>query len=776
MQKNSYKLYFAALFSVLMIAVSVLAVNAATPSSGYTLSSTGKPTNIKYTMTEDGILTFEIDPDATENVKTTSITSKDPVTGQSAKWDKANPTYEGATKLIIGDGITSVSGFAALITLKEVEVPTSLVHIGNAAFECTYSIHTFYVRGTEKEKGTFDFSYITKFDPYCFDGTPGIKKVKLNPALKGDLPAEFLKGARITDLEIPEGVASFLNKSMRGLNYLQTLTVLGKDTSFASEDVFLGNKGFPAIKAYAGSKAKEFALANGFTFVDIETGEITEGTRALALELPKEEDVGESSAPVKNFQPDDATAFGYMSKKYEATVIVDTWWAYYRDTKTLEFVSATANYNETGALSNCVDNNWVEFKDEIEHIIVGDNISKVTGGAFKGYPSLKDVRLGRKISQIDAGAFQDCPNLTTIWRDGTERVEGRADFSKIKKLKDCFAGSLITEIVVHSEVQSLSFSLPMSVMTIYNSEISDTLKEYCKSNYCNLININDPSEKYDNYVYIDPSLPKCGKRACFSFDEATGTLTIEGVGVVDDIVNYYGGGSKNAPWFSIKQKIKHLVIGDGISTLGKYTFCQATNLETVEIPERSDFVILNGAFEKCTSLRSLYVRGTEPIEGTLDLRNIGELFSWTFSEAYLIANVVIGENVKKIGDSVFGENENLANIYGVPGSAAEDFANKNGLDFFDITSEQPKAVKCTAPSEENSVDSTEAITSAFTETEAIHSDSEDEEKSNLVINFIEKSDMGMNPIIIIVPVIAVIIAAVIVIIVSKKKKQISEKG
>ncbi len=53
------------------------------------------------------------------------------------------------------------------------------------------------------------------------------------------------------------------------------------------------------------------------------------------------------------------------------------------------------------------------------------------------------------------------------------------------------------------------------------------------------------------------------------FDEETGTLTILGEGALNDIVNYYGGGSKKQPWFSYRKDIKKIVVGPKITYIGK---------------------------------------------------------------------------------------------------------------------------------------------------------------------------------------------------------------
>ncbi|MBR3966816.1 MAG: leucine-rich repeat protein [Clostridia bacterium] len=732
---NFKKIFIIFTFCLILSVIFTLSSFALNVGSGYMKGTDGKETNIKWTMASDGLLTFEIDTSATDKVQSTIIPRRDPNDGSIGAWDKCLPTFEGATKVIVGDGITELNGLIFLKNLKQVEIPTSLVTMGAAAFETCIALESIYIRGTEPVIGTFDLSKITKFGDFVFDGCRSASKLILSPDLSGAIPIEFIKGAsKITELEIPEGVTKLNNKSLSALSGLKTLVVLGIDTEIASDEVFSGASTYPAIKAKANSKAAEFAKANGYTFIDIDSGETTKGTKPLTGES-----TGTSSgtttpgsstpeAPTSGkFDPEGATLWGHSTRPYNGGLIVDTWWAYYDDTKTLEFVSNTTAYNETGVIGD-VDSeytNWHEYKDVIEHIIVGDNIHKISGGAFQGYSALKDVRIGKTLNQIDPTVFTDCTSLTTIWRNNGERIEGRANLKGIIKIQDAYKNTAFSEIVLSREINELTVALSPSIKTIYAQEITDSLIEYAKANLYNLQSAVDPNILYEYWVYVDPALPSCGGRSVFSFDEATGTLTVQGGGKIDDIVNYYGGGSKNQPWFDIKHSVKHIIIDDKITSIGKYAFCEFSNLETVQIPNSESFEILNATFEKCHKLKSIYRSGNEPIEGTIDIRNVSELHPWTFAYDWLIANIIVSPNISKIGSSTFEENitVNLKGVYGTPGSFAETYAKDNSLDFYDISTNTPEPITCNPPEITSEKDET---TSPETNLESTYSETEND--------------------------------------------------
>ena len=786
MKKATIKNLISLALTFVFVLIFAIAVLAATPGTGYTVNDQMEPTNIKWTMTEDGVLTFEIDPMATDKVQTTELYGKDPVTGTTHSWNKNLPTYAEAVKIVIGDGITAITGFSANKNLLEVELAPSVTTLGSSVFQTDHNLKSVYIKGNLPIEGCFDLSNITSMSIYSFDDCRKLTKVTLNPDYVGVIPLECFKETALEEIEIPEGVTEIVDKVFMKTQKLKVVTLLGMETTLASDDVFAENNSYPTIKAKSGSKAAEFAKANGYTFIDLDTGETTNGTNST------EDENNEPTPAVTEFKPEGATLWGRSSGTYNDKPIINTWWAYYDDTKTLEFVSATTSYNETGDLGD-VDKeytDWSKYKNEIEHIIVGDNIDKISGNAFMNYTALKDVRLGKKVTQIDGNAFTGCASLTTIWRDGSERIEGRMDFTSLKKMNDIVTGTVPSEVVLPKAVTELEIILSSSVKTIYAYDVTDSLIEYAKTNLFNIQSIKNPSIKHEFWVYVDPNLPACGGRSVFSFDEATGILTVYGAGKIDDIVNYYGGGSKAQPWFEIKNQVKHIVLSDNITSIGKYAFCEFSNLETVQIPASERFEILNAAFEKCYNLKSIYRSGDKPIEGTLDIRNVHELNSWSFAYDYLIANIIISPEVTKIGTSVFEENItlNLANVYGTPGSFAETYASENGKTFYDITTTTPLPITCNPPETTEKVTETLEITDApetTAEPEITTAPETERETENVTtapkVQFVNENDIDSNaggadilPTIVIAAV-AVIVTSVIIVIIVYKKKVKSEK-
>lgn len=795
------KLQKAILTAALVLLTAVLmSVFAFADETGYTRDKGGNETNIKWTTkTEDKdiVCTFEIDESATDKTPSTVIYGIDPVTGKAAAWSSPIQNgwgqLTGVTKVIIKEGITGLEGgvFDLNRTVKKIELPKSLTSIvGEGTFQGTSALTCVYTAGETPEEGTLDFSNIASITQsnYVFDNSRAARKIKFSETLTGEFQTEFIKSVLFTEFTVPAGVTKLAANAISQSKQLATLTIMGKDTEI-DINVFSNMESFPAIKAFADSKAAEFAKANGYTFINLETGEKTDGTKPTTGEATSGGTTsgGTTSKPSEPLEemPENITAQGYITGTYEGKSIYDTNWAYVASTKTLYFISCTKSYNETGRIDKSYDKKgWQEYKDEIEHIVIGSYINKVTGKALMNHKGLIDVELGPNVGQIDADAFNGCTSLTTIYRKGGERKEGTADFSGLATLRDnVLKETAVTDIILPKKTTAIEKPISMKLQNIYTYNMTEALIAYAKENFYNIIDVANPENKHEFSVFIDTTLPSCGDRAVFGFDEATGILTVYGIGAMGDITNYYGGGSKNQPWFDIKNNVKHIVITEHISSIGRYAFCEFKNLETVQIPDSENFEISNAAFEKCYNLKSIYRAGTEAIEGFVDLRNQKEISTFILAYDYLIANVAINAEVTKIGSSVFEENTNLAGIYGTPGSYAEEYAKANNLTFYDISANTPAPVKC-APPETSAEETTDAVTVAVTETEAettVSAPETESAESTGMFNFDDTdaaSDIQDNKtgsgntvlIIVIAAVAAVVIIAGAVIVITMKKK------
>lgn len=91
----------------------------------------------------------------------------------------------------------------------------------------------------------------------------------------------------------------------------------------------------------------------------------------------------------------------------------------------------------------------------------------------------------------------------------------------------------------------------------------------------------------------------CGDNVTYSLT-VDGIMTIEGSGAIWN----YDGDENYAPWLYLRGYIKDLRISDGITSIGKMTFCECRNLSNVSLPNSLQ-AIGNDAFSRCSALKNI---------------------------------------------------------------------------------------------------------------------------------------------------------------------------
>ncbi len=133
----------------------------------------------------------------------------------------------------------------------------------------------------------------------------------------------------------------------------------------------------------------------------------------------------------------------------------------------------------------------------------------------------------------------------------------------------------------------------------------------------------------------------CGENLQWSLDTDTGLLEINGTGVMRNF------SSTNSPWYSHRDNIISVMIGDGVTSVGNYAFDGCTKLTSITIPE-SVTSIGRKAFYGCTGI-------TEINYNAISCSLPYEAYEDTFSDIGLngggiVAN--IGANVTEIPDEL----------------------------------------------------------------------------------------------------------------------------
>lgn len=97
----------------------------------------------------------------------------------------------------------------------------------------------------------------------------------------------------------------------------------------------------------------------------------------------------------------------------------------------------------------------------------------------------------------------------------------------------------------------------------------------------------------------------CGSKSAWSYDAASGTLSITGTGEINDY-NYNPGAARNAerPWEAYVSSVTALNIASGITVIGQHAFGGLTALTSLTVPDSVD-TISSYAFYGCSSLKTV---------------------------------------------------------------------------------------------------------------------------------------------------------------------------
>ena len=143
-----------------------------------------------------------------------------------------------------------------------------------------------------------------------------------------------------------------------------------------------------------------------------------------------------------------------------------------------------------------------------------------------------------------------------------------------------------------------------------------------------------------------------------------GTLTISGT----DMPDY-----TSSPWYSQREKIKQVVIKNGVTNIGASSFLECYNIQSIAIPN-SVTNIGNNAFMYCSKLTSIVIPNSVTSIGggafynctnltSVTIPNsITNIYDGTFRNCYSLTSITIPNSVMNIGAYAFKDCYNLQSI------------------------------------------------------------------------------------------------------------------
>jgi len=413
-----------------------------------------------------------------------------------------------------------------------------------------------------------------------------------------------LEECAFTTIDLPEGLTtigdySFQIGALTSITIPSTVTYIGEVAFQAMESLtsvtFLGSD--PTTITFGDNI---FQYCNNLTAINVPAGKVD----AYKAALPDY-----AALIVEGGAPTPATS---------GSCGTNATWSYSNGIMTIGGSGAMTDFS-----SSMTDIPWIDYQTNITKVVIGDEITHVGDWAFQGCTALNSVTIGEKVTSIGNGSFDNCTNdgFTMLTIPNSVQTIGIDAFSNNHLKYVCF-GSGLTSIGMEAfmvcqdlEAIGVSASTPPTLGMEAFMACSNLASIYVPS--AKITDYKDANGWSDYAAMIKSPEGECGTDATWSFEMATGVLTIEGTGAIDDFSGWDSTQANdsrafnplNTDWYPCG--IKNVVIGEGITDIPGNAFYMEVGITDVTLPSTLTAIGLD-AFGECENIETITCDATTP--------------------------------------------------------------------------------------------------------------------------------------------------------------------
>ena len=282
----------------------------------------------------------------------------------------------------------------------------------------------------------------------------------------------------------------------------------------------------------------------------------------------------------------------------------------------------------SGAMDNWLSLSSVPWRSErssIKKVVIRDEVTTIGKCAFYGCTNLTSVTIGSGVTAIGIESFAGCTKLQSVVIPASVTEIGTAAFAdcgqltliKFEGSAPGFATTSFSNVTASAYYPAGNPTWTSRVLKDYGGTI--TWASYTASGTCG-----------DDLLWMMNSL---------------GSLAIVGTGAMDDWTYNFP-----APWDSDRASVKKVIIGNDVTTVGRYAFYGCTNLTSVSIGKSVTKIGIY-AFAYCEGLTSVTAGG-----------KVTEIDDYAFSNCTGLQSATIGNSVTAIGACAFNGCTDLQSV------------------------------------------------------------------------------------------------------------------
>jgi len=295
--------------------------------------------------------------------------------------------------------------------------------------------------------------------------------------------------------------------------------------------------------------------------------------------------------------------------------------------------------------------------NSLKSIVIPDSVTTLNAHTFYECSALESVKLPSKIKNIGETTFFKCTKLKNVEMPDSVTTIGKNAFRGCSSLESIVLPSELTTI----DIGAFSYCTKLSSITIHNKLKTVAGTAFTSSNALKTVYYEGTPTEWNNIEIRSDNAPLlsaeivCAHNDCVAYGDCgadakwelgfDGTLTISGTGAMKSYSS-----SSDVPWLDYADQITSVVVEDGITSTGNWSFYLLKKVTSVSLPEGLVTIGLH-SFRGCSSLTEVKIPST-----------VTNISAASFSYCSRLSTVYMYNNVKTIGSNAF-ISSNIADVY-----------------------------------------------------------------------------------------------------------------